>query len=260
MLARGSSVRATLGIVGLALSIAGCWVPVAANLDERDANLVADALNRSGIESLKEADPGSEGRYRILIARDEAASAIGVLREQDLPPRTAPGLADAVGKGSIVPSPVVEHAQYVAGVAGDLERTLSTVDGVLGARVHLSIPPANPLSDKPVEKPTASVLLKHRGSTPPLSDVDIRRLVAGAVSGLRAEDVTVVMVSRPTGASIERSMSHFGPITVSRTSASWLKASYGVAVAVLLGLCALVVHLWLRLRRAGAQGTAGESA
>jgi type III secretion protein J len=259
MLARGSSVRATLGLVAFATWIAGCSVPIAANLDERDANLVADALNRSGIDALKEPDPGSEGHYRVMIARDEAASGIGVLREQDLPPRASPGVAEAVGKGSIVPSPMVEHAQYVAGIAGDLERTLSTVDGVFGARVHLSIAPPNPLSDKLPEKPTASVLLKHRGSTPPVTEADVRRLVAGAVSSLRAEDVTVVMVSRPGAASIERSMSHFGPITVTRTSASWLKATFGVAVVLLLGLCAFVVHLWLRLRRGGSQGIVGES-
>ena len=250
---------ASLG--GLLLLLAsGCSVPVAGNLEDRDANLVADALNQAGLDAVKESDPSSEGHYRISVNRDDAAQAIAELREHDLPPRHAPGLADALGRGSIVPSPTTEHAQYVAGVSGDLERTLSSVDGVLGAHVHLSVPVPNPLSDKPVERATASVLIKHIGATPPVCDADIRRIVAGAVANLRTDDVSVVMVSRPPSAATpERPLSHFGPIAVTRSSATWLRVGFSVVLALLIGLSTIVVYLWIRLRKQPAQALARET-
>ena len=241
------------------LWVAGCAVPVAGGLDERDANQVAVTLSQAGLEASKELDPESEGHYRIMVARDDAAPAIAAMREHDLPPRHAPGVVDALGKGSLVPSPLAEHAQYVAGVAGDIERTLASIDGVLGARVHLSIPHPNPLSEKPTDKPTASVLIKHLGATPPIAEPDVRRLVSGAVSNLAPEDVTVVMLSHPaTVLSPDRRLSHFGPITVTRSSSIWLRAHIGITFVFLLALVATVLYLWSRLRRLPEPPTAGE--
>lgn len=253
--------RASVWMVLLAGLVAGCSVPVAGGLDERDANLVADALNRAGIEATKEIDPSSEGRYHVLVPRGEAAPAIAALREHDLPPRHAPGVIDAVGKGALVPSPLAEHAQYVAGLAGDLERSLASIDGVLGARVHLSVPNDDPLSGKPVRAPSAAVLLRHRGATPPIADEQVRRLVAGAVAGLSMDDVTVVTVSRPESSSLPgRSMAQVGPISVAPASANWLRAILGAGVVLLLALGATILVLWLRMRRFVAAQVAGERA
>jgi type III secretion protein J len=230
-------------------------------LDERDANLVADALNRAGIEATKEADPSGEAAYRVLVARAQTATAIATLREHDLPPRHAPGVIDAVGKGALVPSPLAEHAQYVAGLSGDLERSLASIEGVLGARVHLSVPVENPLDGTPPRKPTASVLIRHRGATPPIGRDDIQQLVAGAVAELSAEAVTVVMISRPAGAALPiPAMNQVGPIAVAQASAVWLRGLLGAVVILLLGLTAAVLVLWIRMRRAVArQALSGEA-
>jgi type III secretion protein J len=239
----------------------GCSVPVAGSLDERDANLVADALNRAGIEATKEVDPASEGRYQVLVPRGETAPAIAALREHDLPPRHAPGVIDAVGKGALVPSPLAEHAQYVAGLAGDLERSFASIDGVLGARVHLSVPADDPLSGQPARKPSASVLLRYSGATPPIGDDQVRHLVAGAVAGLAVEDVTVVTMSRPVSTSVPaRAMAQIGPISVTRASANLLRGMLGGAVLLLLALGSTILVLWLRIRRATAQASVGERA
>lgn len=257
---RGSSSHLGCACI-LCLVLSACSVPVAGNLEERDANLVADALVRSGIDATKESDPSAEGHYRVVVPHDDRTLAIAALRDYDLPPRHTPGVLDSIGKGTLLPSPAAEHAQYVAGIAGDLERTLATVDGVLGARVHLSIPVANPLSEKPIEAPTASILLKYVGSTPPLTETDIRRLVAGAVSNMRLQDVTVVTVGRPDLAIARpRPLAHVGPIAVTRSSVFWLRGVFGVALASLLGLVTVVLYLWLRLRRAAQRAVDGNVA
>lgn len=229
---------------------AGCTVTVAGALDERDANLVTDALNDEGVSASKQADPSAEGRYQVVVARAEAAQAIAALREHDLPPRHAPGVAESVGKGALVPSPLAEHAQYVSGLAGDLERSLATVDGVLGARVHLSIPLSNGLQQPASERATASVLLRYRGAKPPLSPEEVQRLVAGAVANLAPDQVTVVPVALPARpAAPSAAMVHMGPISVAKASAPWLRGTLVLGLALLAGLLATVVVLWLRMRR-----------
>ena len=261
MLSRGKPTTTlhTAASVGVAcLLLVGCSVPVAGGLDERDANLVADALNRSGIEATKEVDPASEGRYQVLVPRGETAPAIAALRDHDLPPRHAPGVIDAVGKGALVPSPLAEHAQYVAGISGDLERSLASIDGILGARVHLSVPPHDTLSGQPAQKPSAAVLLRHRGPSPPIAEDQVRHLVAGAVAGLAIQDVSVVAVSRPEAAALPaREMTQVGPISVTRASALWLRGTLGVVVLMMISLAATILVLWLRMRRAMADQPAG---
>jgi type III secretion protein J len=243
-----------LGLVLATAAALGCSVPVATNLEEDDANRIVLALDRADIDSTKEIDPQSEGKERVLVARDDVARALAAMREEELPRPRPPGVLDSMDKGALVPSQTAEHAQYVAGVAGDLERTLETVDGVLGARVHLNLPENDPLRDEPQPKTTASVLLEHRGSTPPLTVDAVQKLVAGGVAGLSPADVSVVMVARPAPPSRGRaSLAHVGPIAVARGSARVLQATLGVLVVLVAALAFLALMLWVRLGRARAE-------
>lgn len=243
--------EATLCVLGL-LAL-GCSVPVAAALDETDANRVVVALEESGVSASKEPDPDAEGRWRVSVGREEASAAVAVMSRENLPPPNAPGVLDALGKGSIVPSRSAEQARLVAGTAGELEKSLRAVDGVLSARVHLAIPTSEPFarSDDKSEAPSASVLVRHRGATPPIAAADVQRLVAGAVPGLDPARVAVVSTPTPLpGRLPERELSRFGPITVTRASMLSLRLVVGAAVVVNLLLIALVLALWSRVRRA----------
>src|SRR5437868_5830871 len=86
-----------VGLVGCA----GCAVPVAAGLDEGQANRVVVALDKAGVGADKEIDPGSEGRFRVVVEKDDAPRAILAMRDEDLPSPQVPGLLDAMGKGSL---------------------------------------------------------------------------------------------------------------------------------------------------------------
>ena len=234
----------------MAFGAIGCVVPVATGLDEGQANRVVVALDRVGVGADKEVDPAIEGKFRVVIERNDAPRAIAALRDEELPAPTVPGLLDSMGKGSLVPSQLAEHVQFVAGLSGELERTLSAIEGVLGARVHLSLPDADPLREGARPKPTASVLLKHRGATPPIDAHEVKRLVAGAAPGLSPDDVAVVMVSRPLGsASPDRTLSRLGPITATRGSVGVLRIVAAVVVLVDVVLVLAVLVLWSRLRR-----------
>jgi type III secretion protein J len=238
-----------LGLVG-ALA-AACSVPIVAGLDGGDANRVVVALEQSGVASEKERDPDQENAYRVMVARDDASTALSVLADEGLPPRAAPSLLEALGKGSLVPSRAAEHARVVAGTGDELERSLLGLDGVVSARVHLGVPGRDPLAfDEKAPIATASVLLRHHGPTPPISASEVQRLVAGAVPGLAAEQVSVVMLPVPPHPrTAERQLARLGPLTVTHASLFALRTMVGVAVLVSAALLACVVGLLLRLRR-----------
>jgi type III secretion protein J len=238
----------------LALALAlggatGCAVPVAAALEEADANRVVVALDQAGIDSAKETDPQAEGRFRVNVPRDDVARALAAMREEELPRPKARGVLDAVDRGQLVPSQAAEHAQLALGLAGELEKTLGGVDGVLAARVHLNLPSREPLRDGPPQKGTASVLVEHRGTTPPLAPESIQRLVAGGAPGVAPADVAVVLVPRTTRAAARTDLGHVGPITVARGSMTMLKAVLAGLAVVIAALSAAMLALWSKVSR-----------
>lgn len=242
--------RSALSGIALVALVSGCTVPVAAALDEADANRVVVALDQSGIDAAKEADPTSEGKFRVTVARDDVGQALATLREEELPRPKTRGMLDAADRGQLVPSQAAEHAQLVAGLAGELEKTLGGVDGVLAARVHLNLPPREPLRDGPGPKATASVLIEHRGTTPPLAPEAIQQLVSGGAPGVGVTDVAVVFVPRAPRANAGRTdLAHVGPITVARSSMNTLKVALAGLVAVVMGLVAAVLALWAKVWR-----------
>jgi type III secretion protein J len=249
-----------LGLLLVLLScLAACSVPVAGGLDDAEANRVFVALDRSNIDATKEADPTGDGKWRVTVARDDLPRALLAMHDEGLPRRELPGVLDSIGKGALVPSEAAEHAQLVAGIAGELERSLEGIDGVLSARVHLDVPVPGPLRDGNDLAPprgTASVLIEHRGATPPVSADSVQRLVAGGVGGLLATDVVVVMVPRATvhafeGGGLEGDgLAHVGPIAVARASMRGLQAALVALVALVAFLAGATLVLYSRLTRA----------
>jgi type III secretion protein J len=244
-----------LACAGASALAVGCAVPVAGNLDDREANRVFVALDRANIDATKEADPSAEGKWRIDVTRDDVPRALAALREEQLPRSEPASVLDALTKGSLVPSEATERAALVAGTAGDLERSLEGIEGILRARVHLSVPPSSSrleLTGPSPSRGSASVLIEHRGATPPLSADSVARLVAGGVAGLIPADVSVVMLARDVpSASGAIGMGHVGPIAVARTSLRVLQAALVALIAVVAVLAAstlIFYSRWARMR------------
>jgi hypothetical protein len=102
-----------------------------------------------------------------------------------------------------------------------------------------------------------------------VSSDSVQRLVAGAVAGLAASDVAVVMLSRTTPAAPAGGLlAHVGPIAVARSSARGLQAALAGLVSITALLAGAVLLLYSRLSRARAahananpsEPAAGESA
>lgn len=242
--------RKAAGLFGAFWLLCGCTTAVASNLPEVEANRAVVALEEHGVSAEKERDPDAEGRFRVNVGQGDAATAASVLSVEALPSRDSPGVLQSIGSGSMVPSRLAEHARLLAGIAGELEQSLQAVDGVVSARVHLSAPEHSPLDDQPQTKPSAAVLLRHRGAALPLVVSDVQKLVAGAVPGLSPADVSVVATPATLAVHApERELRRVGPITVTRASLPPLRLLAGGAVLLDLLLFSAVLVLWSKVRR-----------
>ena len=76
----------------------------------------------------------------------------------------------------------------------ELSHTVSEIDGVLSARVHLVLPENDPLRQQLVPS-SASVFIRHRSKAPVGNLVpQVKMLVANGVAGLAYDKVSVVLV------------------------------------------------------------------
>lgn len=165
-------------------------------LDEAQANRVVVALAEAGIQGRAGREDGEGAGFTVAVDSADAGRARRVLAERELPRQRPPGFAEVFSKGSLVPTPVEERALYHHALAGELARSLETLDGVVEARVHLALPAPDPLRPEAGRPPRAGVLVKVRPEARArleALEAGIRSLVAGAAEGLDPASVSVVL-------------------------------------------------------------------
>ncbi len=240
---------AHLGALALALGASGCQTELERGLDESQANAIVVALDEHGIGASKSAEVGGgeEPTFTITVAPDDVAPALSVLRAEGLPREDDPGLGEMFGEGSLVPTATEERARMTAALSGELARSIESIDGVLDARVHVALPQQQVIGlDAPRPRARASVLVRYRGQTAPYDETAIQRLVAGAIEDMAIEDVAVVGVPVAAAPEGERQLAQLGPFSVSRGSATGLKATLAALLATNLVLALGLVLAFLR--------------
>jgi type III secretion protein J len=116
-----------------------------------------------------------------------------ILEENGLPRQKVKGLAEVFSTTGMIPSASEEKARLLMALSGELSRTLKSIQGIVDARVQVVLPENSPLLQSDQRNPTtASVLLKFRGGQPPLSEDEVKKLVARGVEGLQPDSVAVV--------------------------------------------------------------------
>jgi type III secretion protein J len=225
-------------------ALVACTQPVQHGLDETQANLAVGLLERAGVGAHKEAEEGSGGggdpvTFTVSVARADGPRALDLLRAEGLPRAKHGGFATVYGEPSLIPTATEERARYMQALAGEIEKTLETIEGVVAARVHLVLEERDPLAPPgaPQIPARAAILIKARPGANPLPESDVRKLVAGSVPGLVPESVSVVLAAAPQAQGAVSDLVAVGPLRVSRGSKSILLYAI-VGALVLLGLLA----------------------
>jgi type III secretion protein J len=231
--------------------VAGCSANILHGVDERSANEATAALERVGIAAEKlpdEAGGNGTPSFTVRVARGDAGRAVDLLGARGLPRPAPRGFAQTYGQPSLIPTASEERARYLDALAGEIERTLESADGVVSARVHLALEESDPLAvgDKPRNPARAAVLLKAGPGRSPLDEDDVRKLVAGSVAGLDPSAVSVVMTAAPETTD-PVPFAAIGPLRVTPGTRALLLALLTVALALLALLAGLLLVTARRL-------------
>lgn len=181
---------AALGVViAIALAVLGAESKrvLFSGLDPRDASGITRALEAAKIEY----DLGAGGSV-IRVSESQVDRARLLLAEQDLPKTGNVGF-EMFEEQHFGLTDFAQQINYRRALQGELERTITQVDAVSTARIHITQPRQAVFEDEKIP-PTASVTLGLVAGRE-LSERNvgaIRHLVASAVEGLEPGDVTVV--------------------------------------------------------------------
>lgn len=162
-----------------------------AALEERQANLVMAALRDANIDCHKV--EGDENTWDVIINESDFATAVNLLERKGLPQREFKGVAETFKKTGIVSSPSEERIRFMDALSQDLSRTISSIDGVIDARVHVVLPDNDPFAKKTLPS-SAAVAIRERWDAD-LTDMipSIKNLVKNSIEGLEYEKIAVTI-------------------------------------------------------------------
>jgi len=232
--------------VGLFLMLAACGrAELYSKLSETQANEMIAVLQSAGIEADK-ASAGADAGWTLSTAKGDFGRAVEVLHAQGYPREEFASLGTVFKKEGFVSSPTEERARLTYGMSQELSHTVSEIDGVVQARVHLVLPENQPLAQNP-QPASASVFIKYRPGTNIDAQVGkVKSVIVNSVEGLKYENVSVATFPAQ-------------PLPVARVSSGSSPLS-GLLALIPLVLLAVAAFLgYPRLRRWQQRRAAGRS-
>lgn len=237
-------------LVFLTFVLNGCGdrVELHSKLTEQEANEVIAELADKNIRAQKVA--AKDGVVVAVDARD-IGRAVRTLEAAGLPRLARTTLGDTFRKEGVISTPLEERARYIYALSQELESTLSNVDGVIVARVHVVLP-ERIAPGEPVQPASASVFIKHDARLgPDHIRARVRRLVASSLPGMTSavdnpQKLTVIFVPA-TAYQEQQHMAYFGPFLVPESDIGFWQVS---VTSLLIGLVlAASTLLFLRHKR-----------
>jgi flagellar M-ring protein FliF len=158
---------------------------LASGVDPAETGDITKALEDKGI-------PYSvgDGGTSVSVPSSDVSKARIALAEGNVLGGTKPGF-ELFDKQQFGASDFQQKVTYQRALEGELERTITQVDGVASATVQLTLPEDQLFASESV-KPTAAVLVNaEAGGLGPASVRGVAQLVASSVEGLDPKEVTI---------------------------------------------------------------------
>jgi flagellar M-ring protein FliF len=161
------------------------YVPLYTNLSQADSQTIAQKLREKNI-------PFRMGNAGIEVPESKLQEVRMSMATEGLPSSSKDGY-DILDKAQFGKSEFMERIDNLRALQGELQQTIETLDFVQSARVHLALPQQR-LYEAQQKPASASVTLQLKGGDAPAPREikGIIHMVASAVEGLSADNVTVV--------------------------------------------------------------------
>ena len=167
--------------------LAGCdsETTLHSGLQERQANLVMAVLLDAGIACHK--SPGEEGTWNVTVVESRFADAVNLLEKAGLPRNDHKGVGEVFKKTGMISSPSEERIRFMDALAQDIAKTITGIEGVVDARVHIVLPENDPFARHAMPS-SAAVAIRSRWDAD-LTDIipSVKGLVKNAIEGLKHE-------------------------------------------------------------------------
>ena len=199
------------------LALAGCGdETLYSGLTERQANTMVALLHKVGVPASK--SRGTDGSYAVGTPAKHFGFAVETLQANGLPADHYDSLGDVFAKDGLVSSPLEERARLNHALSQEIARTISSIDGVVLARVHLAVPEHDQLAEE-APPSSASVFVKHRADVDLTDSISrIKALVVNGIENLPYDNVTVALFAARRGtvpverpAPLEENLAIVGP-------------------------------------------------
>lgn len=185
----------TLSTLVLTLLLVACGekrVTLFDDLSVRDANEVVATLINQGIDAKKITEKKG---ISVRINEEDMARSVSILKEEGLPNRTQTSIGEIFKKEGVISTPLEERARYIYALSQELEFTLSQIDNVLVARVHVVLP-ERVAPGQPISPSSSAVFIKHLPDLDPdVIEPRIRRLVTSSIPGLTQANKDKISIS-----------------------------------------------------------------
>jgi type III secretion protein J len=246
---RSISVPRILYLLVLTFFLSGCNKELYTDLKEKEGNEMLSVLLEQGIDAEKVSQ--KKGRLvSLMVNQEDMARAINILKNRGYPRDRYTSVGELFKKDGLISSPLEERARYIYGLSQEVADTLSQLDGVITARVHVVMPDSSDRK-KRVEPATASVFIKYTESVK-LEDFvpQIKMLVNNSIEGLDYDHITVgLFPSQPEDLTSGIVMETILSVSVAEKSTGRFYALIMITLVILLSAIGAIVYLFQQLKQ-----------
>ncbi len=173
--------------------LSACQMELYNGLTESDVNEML-AIMLSNDISAKKIKEKKTDLYTLSVDESRIPESVRLLKEYGYPKEKVSSIKDLFKKEGLVSSPMEERVRYIYALSQSVQETLTQIDGVIIARVHIVMPENNPYVEQ-VSPSSASVFIKYHPDSN-LSDIksEIKLIVEKSIEGLSYDKVSVVML------------------------------------------------------------------
>ncbi len=184
----------SLGIsiaIAATLFLAACQSELYTNLEEREVNEMITVLAANGISASRTSD--GKGAFGLSVDRSDFSMAVSKLSEKGLPRQEYGSLGKIFNTEKLVSTPFEERARFMHALNQELANSITRIDGVVSARVHIMVPEVSPF-ERSKTPPRASVFIyQEKGLNLQTYIPTIKNLIVNSLDNLEYANVEVAL-------------------------------------------------------------------